>query len=170
MSARDERGPNPHLVAWLRTFTASPARKRCLVVGCGLGDDAEALASAGFEVTAIDSSPAVVEAAQQRFRRSGVDYVVGDVLDPPDAWGESFDLVFASGTQELLPPHERPEAMLAIARLVAPGGRLFVVGSERDELATFEQAGLRILSVDEGVDDGRLPGRHVRAMFDRPLA
>ena len=57
MTTRDERGPDPHLVAWLRTFTAAPSRKRCLVVGCGPGDDAEALASAGFAVTAFDASP-----------------------------------------------------------------------------------------------------------------
>ena len=35
-------GPDPQLIAWLRSFTASPTRRRCLVVGCGEGDDAEA--------------------------------------------------------------------------------------------------------------------------------
>ena len=58
--------PEPLLVAW-PTFGASPMRKRCLVVGCGLGDDAEALASGGFAVTAFDISPTAIAAARRRF-------------------------------------------------------------------------------------------------------
>jgi ubiquinone/menaquinone biosynthesis C-methylase UbiE len=170
MTARDERGPNPHLVAWLRTFTATPARKRCLVIGCGDGDDAEALASAGFEVTAIDASPAVIEAAQRRFPRSGVDYVVGDAMRLPEHRPEAFDLVFEACTLDTVPPDARPAAMSAIARLVAPGGRLFVLERTGDELASFEQAGLRTLTSDEALDDGTAYGLRFRAIFDRPLA
>ena len=80
-----DRRPNPYLVAWLRTFTAAPIRKRCLVVGCGLGDDAEALASAGFDVTAFDISPTAIDAARQRFPRSGVDYVVAGSIPAQSA-------------------------------------------------------------------------------------
>ena len=170
MTPRDERGPNPHLVAWLRTFTATPTRKRCLVVGCGPGDDAEALASAGFEVTAIDDSPSVIESARRRFPRSGVDYVAGDVLTLPEIRREPFDLVFEACTLAPVPPDPRPAAMSAIARLVAPGGRLFVLERTGDELASFEQAGLRSLVIDDALDDGTVYGLRFRAIFDRPLA
>jgi ubiquinone/menaquinone biosynthesis C-methylase UbiE len=170
MSARDERGPNPHLVAWLRTFNAAPTRKRCLVVGCGSGDDAEALASAGFEVTAIDASASVIAAARRRFPRSGVDYLAGDVLSLPEIRREAFDLVFEACTLATVPPDPRPAAMSAIARLVAPGGRLFVLERTGDELASFEQAGLRTLTIDDVLDDGNDYGLRFRAIFDRPLA
>jgi 2-polyprenyl-3-methyl-5-hydroxy-6-metoxy-1,4-benzoquinol methylase len=170
MTAPAERGPNPHLVAWLRTFTAAPTRRRCLVIGCGLGDDAEALASAGFEVTAIDASAAVIEAARRRFPRSGVDYVTGDVLNPPQSRPEPFDLVYEACTRDTVPPDARPGVLSAIASLVAPGGRLFVLERTGDEVASFEQAGLRTLEMDETLDDGSAFGLRFRAFFDRPLA
>lgn len=170
MTAPAERGPNPHLVAWLRTFNAAPTRRRCLVICCGLGDDAEALASAGFEVTAIDASAAVIEAARRRFPRSGVEYVMGDVLTLQQSRPEPFDLVFEACTRETVVPDARPKALSAIARLVAPGGRLFVLERTGDEVASFEQAGLRTLTMDDVPDDGTDFGLRFRAFFDRPLA
>jgi SAM-dependent methyltransferase len=177
-----DREPNPHLVAWLRTFSAAPVRKRCLVVGCGLGDDAEALASAGFDVTAFDISPTAIEAARRRFPRSGVDYVVADVLQPPPAWHGAFDLIFEAFTLQALPPEPRHAAIGSIAALTASGGRVFVlcrareagepVGElpwplTRDELALFEAAGLRATTVEIVLDGGATPVRRFRAFFDR---
>ena len=137
--------PNPYLVAWLRTFGASPTRKRCLVVGCGLGDDAEALASAGFEVTAFDISPTAIAAAQRRFPRSGVDYVVADILQPPPAWTAAFDLIFEAFTLQALPPEPRHAAIGSMASLVAPGGRIFVLCRARE---ASEPAGRAAVAAD----------------------
>jgi SAM-dependent methyltransferase len=177
-----DRRPNRYLVAWLRTFGAAPIRKRCLVVGCGLGDDAEALASAGFDVTACDIAPTAIEAARRRFPRSGVDYVVADILHPPAAWTAGFDLVFEAFTLQALPPDTRRAAMQAIVTLLAPGGRVFVLCRAReadeplgelpwpltrDELTVFEDAGLRATSVDIVLDDETPPVRRFRAFFDR---
>ena len=177
-----DREPTPHLVAWLRTFAASPVRKRCLVVGCGLGDDAEALASAGFDVTAFDISPTAIDAARQRFPRSGVDYVVADVLHAPAAWHGAFDLIFEAFTLQALPPEPRHAAIGSMAALAAPGGRVFVLCRARDasdpvgelpwpltreELALFEAAGLRATSVEIVLEDGTPPVRRFRAFFDR---
>lgn len=186
MSTRDETGadrrPHPLLVAWLRTFTAAPMRKRCLVVGCGPGDDAEALASAGFEVVAVDTDPAAIEAARRRFPRSGVDYVVADILHPPAAWTAAFDLVFEAFTLQELPPETRRVAMQSIAALPAPGGRVLVLCRAReadeplgeppwpltrDELSAFEGAGLRATAVEIVLDEGTPPVRRYRAFFDR---
>src|SRR5262245_15727419 len=128
-----DRGPNPFLVAWLRSFGASPTRRRCLVVGCGFGDDAEALASAGFDVTAFDVAPTAIEACKQRFQRSGVDYVVADALNPPESWTAAFDLVFEANTLRSLPPEPRRRAQASLAGFLAIGGRLFVLCRARDE-------------------------------------
>lgn len=174
--------PEPYLVAWLRTFTASPTRKRCLVVGCGRGDDAEALASAGFEVTAFDIDPTAIDAARQRFPRSGVDYVVADIREPPPAWTAAFDLVVETFTLQALPPDARPDAIRSMAGLLAPGGRIFLLsgahdgpvppgdpprGLTRDELGRFEAEGLRATSVEIVLDDGTPPAPRFRAFFDR---
>jgi SAM-dependent methyltransferase len=186
MSTRDEtwadRRPNPLLVAWLRTFNAAPVRKRCLVVGCGPGDDAEALASAGFDVTAFDIDPAAIEAARRRFPRSGVDYEVADILHPPPAWAAAFDMVFEAVTLQALPPDTRRAAMLSMTTLLAPGGRVVVLSPAReddeplgerpgpltrDELTVFEEAGLRATSVEIVLDDETPPVRRFRAFFDR---
>jgi SAM-dependent methyltransferase len=186
MSSRDEsrteRRPDPLLVEWLRTFSAAPMRKRCLVVGCGLGDDAEALASAGFEVTAFDVAPAAIEAVRRRFPRSGVDYLVADILHPPAAWAAAFDLVFDASTLQALPPDTRRAAMRSMATLPAPGGRVLVLCRAReadeplgeppwpltrDELTVFEEAGLRATSVEIVLDDETPPVRRFRAFFDR---
>jgi SAM-dependent methyltransferase len=177
-----DRRPNPYLVAWLRTFGAAPIRKRCLVVGCGLGDDAEALASAGFDVIAFDISATAIDAARRRFPRSGVDYVVADILQPPPAWAAAFDLIFEAFTLQALPPEPRHAAIGSIAGLVAPGGRVFVLCRARDtddpigqlpwpltreELALFEAAGLRATTVEIVLEQGTPPVRRFRAFFDR---
>ena len=51
---------NPHLAAWLERAGLGGGGKRALVIGCGLGDDAEELARAGFAVVAFDVSPTAI--------------------------------------------------------------------------------------------------------------
>jgi SAM-dependent methyltransferase len=46
---------------------------RILDLGCGPGSDDEDLAMRGYQITAIDWSPAMVREAQQRMQRAGVD-------------------------------------------------------------------------------------------------
>jgi SAM-dependent methyltransferase len=56
-----------------RTITTHvPAGSHLLDLGCGPGTDAAVMAHAGFRVTAIDWSPAMVDQAQQRVRDAGV--------------------------------------------------------------------------------------------------
>lgn len=71
--------PHPLLVMWLDSagspgLPASRSFAGCeaLVVGCGLGDDAEELARRGYAVTAFDVSPTAITRCRERFpgRRS----------------------------------------------------------------------------------------------------
>src|SRR4051812_4418895 len=64
--------PNPHLVEWLSSTASRP--RRALVIGCGLGDDAEFLASLGWSVVAFDISAEAIRWARQRFPQSQVEY------------------------------------------------------------------------------------------------
>ena len=62
--------PAPGLVAWLADHPQ--ARGKALVVGCGPGHDAVAIAKHGFDVTAIDFAPTAVAETLQRAADAGV--------------------------------------------------------------------------------------------------
>jgi SAM-dependent methyltransferase len=158
------RGPDPQLIAWLRSFTAAPTRRRCLVVGCAEGDDAEALASAGFEVTAFDPSPEAIAACRRRFPRSGVAYEAADLFAPPAEWAGAFDLVYDGRTLQAIDPGARPAACASLAGFLGPGGRLFVLSDVREALDGFDVLGLRTASIDDV--EGGTPARY-RAFFER---
>ena len=63
---------NPRLASWLRRKNLSGAGRTALVVGCGLGDDAEKLASLGFSVVAFDVSATAIAWCRRRFPHSAV--------------------------------------------------------------------------------------------------
>ena len=129
--------PNRFLGEWLRREDPRPAAGMAvLVVGCGLGDDAEELARRGFAVTAFDFSPTAIDWCRERFPESRVDYRVADLLALPAEWRRGFDLVVDVYTVQSLPLKIRRRALAALAELVAPGGRLLLVAHLRaDEVS-----------------------------------
>lgn len=165
---------------------ARPATGACrhgpLVVGCGVGDDAEELARRGCTVTAFDVSPTAIKLCRERFPGSAVDYVVADLLQAPNDWTRSFRLVIEIRTLQSLPVSRRRQAVLAIADMVAPGGRVFVrcVGRReseplgprpwpmsRGELRWFSDAGLDTIAFEESVAEDRR-SRFFTATYRRP--
>ena len=122
--------PYPRLVSALEREVGSG---RALVVGCGLGDDAEHVASLGFATVAFDVSPTAIAVARRRFPQSTVDYVTADLASPPTSWRGAFDLVVEIFTLQVLTGTARRRAMAQLAATVAPAGRLFVVAGARDE-------------------------------------
>ena len=123
--------PNPNLVDWL---DRSPSHGgRCLVVGCGLGDDAEELARRGYDVTAFDVAPSAVSWARRSHPGSPVEYVAADLLHAPAGWTQAFDLVVEIYTVQVLRGEPRREAIMALPGFVAPGGRLLLIARGRDE-------------------------------------
>jgi SAM-dependent methyltransferase len=149
--------PHPALVAWLDAGLV-PAAGRALIVGCGLGDDAEEAARRGYQVTAFDLSPTAIRDGRERFPGSAVDYQVADLFRLPASWHAAFALVVEIRTLQSLPLAQRADAAAAIAATLGPGGWLFVHCLGRDdgeraggrpwpvspsELAAFATAGLR---------------------------
>ncbi len=51
---------------------ATDAAQRAVVIGCGLGADAEYVASLGFDTTSFDISGTAIRLARQRFPGSAV--------------------------------------------------------------------------------------------------
>jgi SAM-dependent methyltransferase len=75
--------PSKLLAEWARDTAVVGAGRSALVVGCGLGRDAEFLAGLGFTTTAFDISATAVRTARERHPDSPVEYGVADLLDPP---------------------------------------------------------------------------------------
>lgn len=149
--------PNPRLLAWAAARCPSPdgpgagsRPARALVIGCGLGDDAEYLAGLGFATVAFDVAPSAVRAARRRFPQSAVRYAVGDVTAPDPAWTAAFDLVLEIYTVQVLQGPARAECINRISRFVAPSGTLVVIARARDD--------------DE--DAGRMPWPLTRSEID----
>lgn len=123
--------PHPLLAQWLDG--RSLEGRRPLDVGCGLGDNAEALAAAGAAVTAFDLAPGAIDWAKRRFRESPVTYLAADLFEAPSQWRGAFDLVHELYTLQALPASLLPQAARALASFVAPGGALLVISRARDE-------------------------------------
>ena len=172
---------NPLLVEWLSQHRLRAEGKRALVVGCGLGDDAEALARNGFAVTAFDVSPEAVQWCQRRFPGSAVRYVVADVLALPEAWNGHFDFIAEAYTLQSLPNEVlRARAAGNLARCVASGGTLLVIcrGREpheargtmpwpltRTELGVFPRLGLREVAFEDLMDPQEPTVRRFRVEY-----
>jgi SAM-dependent methyltransferase len=129
----DRGAPHRMLVGWVREHGIDGTGRRALVVGCGLGDDAEYIAGLGFDTVAFDISSSAIRAAQRRYPGSPVHYVVADLLDPPAEWRQAFDLVVESLTLQALPDPPRRDAIRQVGSMVAPGGTLIVNARARDE-------------------------------------
>lgn len=174
--------PNSSLVAFLRDHPQPNGNKFALVVGGGLGDDAEELAASGFRVTSFDISESAIRATRKRFPNSKVEYVAADLLAPPPSWWRKFDLVFEANTLQAMPRDLREVAIAKIPEFVGPGGQLLVVarGREpfepegevpwpltRDEFSAFRRAGLTEISFEDFLDQETPPNRRFRAVYKR---
>ncbi len=173
---------NSHLAHWLETHSLQGQDRTALVIGCGLGDDAEELSKRGFRVTAFDISAEAIRWAQQRFTTSQVDYVTADLLAAPELWHRAFDLVVEIYTLQVLPPELRPSAVEATASFVSDEGSLLVVARGRDEtdgegtmpwpltraeVEGFTTHGLELRQFEDYLDTEQPPVRRFWALFTR---
>jgi SAM-dependent methyltransferase len=124
--------PQPLLAGWATDRRIAGDGRRAVVVGCGLGGDAEFLARLGFATVGFDFSPPAIEAARRLHPGSPVEYAVADLLAPPPAWLGAYDLVVESLTVQSLPRSMRPRVVAAVRALVAPGGTVLVISSQQD--------------------------------------
>jgi SAM-dependent methyltransferase len=127
----DRGGPHPLLAGWTAEHALDGHGRSAVVVGCGLGSDAEHLAALGFATTAFDVSPTAVASARERHPGSRVEYTTADLLDLPPGWRAGFDLVLESLTVQSLPVHLHQRAIECVRSLVAPGGTLLAIAGAR---------------------------------------
>jgi SAM-dependent methyltransferase len=174
--------PNPNMIRWLETSRIDGANRRALVIGCGLGDDAEELSRRGFTTTAFDISPTAIQWCLQRFPDTDVRYIAADLFHIPGAWRESFDFVLESYTLQVLAAGIRRQAIPLIADFVAPGGTLLLIARGRDhedppgespwpltreELGLFVRRDLAEISFQDYMDNEDPPVRRFMVTYQR---
>ncbi len=176
---------NANLADWIEQHDVRGQGKTASVVGCGLGDDAEALAELGFTVTGFDISPTAIAWCQKRFPDSQVNYLVDDLLQPTKINQSKFDFVLESYTLQSLPAQVRPRGIESISQLLAPQGTLLVICRGRDanepvtrlpfpltkeELAYFEQLGLTQVKFDDYTQGEKTLVRRFRIEYQLEVA
>lgn len=145
--------PDENLASYVDRGLLTPGR--ALDLGCGPGRNALYLASLGFQVDAVDLSPAAVAWAQERAREAGADirFHRGDAFELPAAeLGGPYDLIHDSGCFHHLPPHRRVSYLSLVDRALAPGGHLALTsfaageggsGSELPDADFYRASGLQ---------------------------
>ncbi|QWB25949.1 MULTISPECIES: class I SAM-dependent methyltransferase [Streptomyces] len=144
--------PDENLASWVEQGKTGGGR--ALELGCGPGRNALYLAARGFEVDAVDLSPAAVAWAGERAREAGVEGVrfhLGDAfaLAGTELTGP-YDLVYDSGCFHHLPPHRRISYRALLENVLAPGGLFGLtcfaagaggMGSELSDADFYREAG-----------------------------
>ncbi len=164
--------PRRELLEWVFQGQPNGHGRSGLVIGCGLGDDAQILAGLGYRTVAFDVSPTAIRWCRERFPDSPVEFVVADLFHPPAEWHRAFDLVVEGFIVQALPLEMRAETVAACAAFVAPGGTLLAIGlgvdqgEERggppwpltlEELALYEAQGLRRIQLQRWDDPEKAP-------------
>lgn len=159
----DHDDPHPALASWPNAPDPGAGEGTAVVVGSGLGADAEYLSRLGYKTTAFDISPTAVAAARDRHPGSQVNYAVGDLLDLPNEWTSAFDLVVEIFTVQAVNRSVRDALTAGVRSLVAPGGTLLAVQAiaeegdddgppwplTRMEIESFGKDGLSAVSIEE---------------------
>jgi SAM-dependent methyltransferase len=181
----DRGEPSRYLTEWAAASGVSGAGSRAVVVGCGLGDNAEFVAGLGYQTTAFDISATAIVLARRRFPGSAVRYQTADLLDLPPEWFETFDLVVECMTLQAIPDPPRRDAIAGVGSLVAAGGTLIVIARAREpgqtvqgppwalsrqEIGALAEGGLQPVRIED-ISDPQMPWpRRWRAEFRRPIA
>lgn len=126
--------PYPYFQNWLNQLQPNQLLGlNSLVIGCGLGEDAEALANFGVEnITAFDISPHAIRWCKKRFPDSKVNYVVADLFNLNPEWNRKFDFVYECRNIQALPLNVRSEIITNIVNLLTDNGILLVINYFRD--------------------------------------
>lgn len=125
--------PSPYLVQWLENNKKDLKNKKAIVIGCGVGDDAQAISDYGYDVIAFDISPEAINLCKKRYPNTKVTYLVADLFDYDKKWLENFDLVYECNTIQILPGKYRIKARKAISNLVSKNAYALVSCRSREK-------------------------------------
>jgi len=110
--------------AALKSFLArSSAPGKVLIPGCGSGYEVKAFHAAGYDVKAIDFSPAAVDQAKRVLGPLADRVILGDFF-VHDFGQRCFDLIYERTFLCSMPPSRWPAYANRMAALLSPGGKL----------------------------------------------
>ena len=110
--------------AALKSFLARPsASGRVLIPGCGSGYEVQAFHEAGYDVTAIDFSPAAVDQARKVLGALAKKVILGDFFKH-DFERNFFDLIYERTFLCSMPSSRWSDYTNRMAALLSPGGKL----------------------------------------------
>ena len=150
--------------ALLRTFAAVPPGTRVVDLACGAGRHLDPLARLGFDVWGTESDPVSVDMAREVLTavlgddeaRRRVTAGAPDALGYPDAWADW--AVFVARLE-----HDLAAALAEAARVLAPGGWVWVETDRPDGLEHAAEAAGLVVAEEPAEGDGR-----THAIFRRP--
>ena len=99
---------------------------KILIPGCGSGYEVQAFHAAGYDVTAIDFSPAAVEQAKRVLGSLAERVILGDFFTY-DFGQQRFDLIYERTFLCSMTPSRWPEYVKRTSDLLLPAGRLIGV-------------------------------------------
>lgn len=173
---------NPYLLQWFEQSSPNTQGKSAIAIGCGVGDDAQALSQMGYKVTAFDISPEAIRLCKKRYPDSSVHYLVADLFNYPNAWKENFDIVYECNTIQVLPGKYRIQARASMVSLLAHNASILVscrsrekgkqedaipLPLDKDEMNGFIQCGLKQTSFLSYEDNQKPPVPHFFATYKR---
>ncbi|MBL8842681.1 MAG: methyltransferase domain-containing protein [Planctomycetes bacterium] len=132
VAAFAQAAPNRELLDRARSLLRSGAGSRCLDLGCGAGRNAVPLAQLGYDVTGVDRSRPMLDAARRRAlqgdaARGSLRFLLGAMASLPFP-ASRFDLLVAHGVFNLAESLAEFRAALGeSARVARRGAALFVV-------------------------------------------
>jgi SAM-dependent methyltransferase len=131
---------SPYLTNWLQQNPIIVPKKSAIVIGCGVGDDAEEISKFGYKVTAFDISLNAIELCKNRYPDTKVNYLVADLFEYPKEWFENFDLVYECNTIQVLPGKYRTKALDAMVSFLTLNAYILVScrsrnsGEQKDDI------------------------------------
>ena len=171
---------NPLLQTYLDA--KQECKGKALVIGCGLGDDAYALANAGFETLAIDISQTALDIAQKRFPDASITFEKQDIFDMPSKYFEHFDFVFEAQTIQSLPREFRSKMIQAVAQSIVQKGELLVVAHKKqsetegppwpltqEEIDQFKEHNLQELSSELLTEESQISNLRFRNLYKKTV-
>ena len=129
---------------------------RVLELACGTGLWTQHLARYAASVTAVDSSPEVIEINRQRVGKETVAYLQADLF----SWQPTrhYDVVFFSFWLSHVPPERFASFWEMVRSALAPGGRVFFIDSLYSESSTandHQLEGEAATTLSRKLNDGR---------------